>query len=672
MSVSYQSMQSNLASWVSLKKSADEVSSRPPVSGEEKKAMATTLGLPWPEPRVKPCKGRPTTLSQWQKRIYLLLRMGRLDQVKDLDAHKVPPHWEPGMEVDAQPVVAVTSALALADPAPSTAEPPQAAPEEEVDDVGEAEAKEEPEQKKRKRASPCPRSYQLWFLAWAEFMHKNHGWSWQRSWAQAKEWLPEIYGVYDKQGWRNWEKVGVQPKGLGRPLGSGDKKRHKIDDAELQACSTICLSLVEKGAPMSRHLMQEIINQRILPKTVSIHWVGDFLKGLGLSWQLTKRGDSAKFTPEEAAAFRCRLKLKLHFLMEMPQRVDIAHVWNLDETFMKLLPMPRRAWLSKEKPKKPEQFVPDDKAGFTVTLVTPALWGGPAWVQLCVKGKTERVLPSLDGCGPRVSVTKSESGWATTETILELVRIIESSMEPETPWILVWDVAPTHISENTRLTLRAEHPFLTLCYVEARTTAICQPLDIAYMASYKASVRRQWCRVVARRVLETHSAVGTMVRQLDLKTQLPVYLDVALQETHTEARVETAWKHLLGNHEELYEEAQALDEQGLLFNPEPEAPEEEMCEPEGELSILDEGEDDGLVAAPEEEMCEPAWSEPLDLSAGVAEGMASSSSSAAPSAIDPATVVPPTRVGQISRFLALRLIYGTPSQKDLAEALRQA
>ena len=77
----------------------------------------------------------------------------------------------------------------------------------------------------------------------------------------------------------------------------------------------------------------------------------------------------------------------------------------------------------------------------------------------------------MDGCGPMISVTKSESGWASTETIHELVKTIESSMELFTRWILVLDVAPTHISAETRELLKSEHPFMTLCYVEPNTTS---------------------------------------------------------------------------------------------------------------------------------------------------------------------------------------------------------
>ena len=59
-------------------------------------------------------------------------------------------------------------------------------------------------------------------------------------------------------------------------------------------------------------------------------------------------------------------------------------------------------------------------------------------------GKTDRVLPSLDGCSSRVSVTKSES--------------------------------------------KHEHAFLTLCFVEANTTSMCDALDIACMTSLKPPV----------------------------------------------------------------------------------------------------------------------------------------------------------------------------------------
>ena len=68
----------------------------------------------------------------------------------------VLPHWERGLAVDTQSLVTVTSALAPAAPSPSAAEP-QNALKEEVEQGGVAEAKEEPEKTKRKKAAPDSR-----------------------------------------------------------------------------------------------------------------------------------------------------------------------------------------------------------------------------------------------------------------------------------------------------------------------------------------------------------------------------------------------------------------------------------------------------------------------------------------------------------------------------------
>ena len=61
-----------------------------------------------------------------------------------------------------------------------------------------------------------------------------------------------------------------------------------------------------------KRFVQEIINQWNFPKKVSIKWVGEFLKGLCLSWQLVKHGDHEKFGTEQASLARHRLRLKLY------------------------------------------------------------------------------------------------------------------------------------------------------------------------------------------------------------------------------------------------------------------------------------------------------------------------------------------------------------------------
>ena len=46
--------------------------------------------------------------------------------------------------------------------------------------------------------------------------------------------------------------------------------------------------------------------------------------------------------------------------------MEIANVWNVDETFVKVLPMPKRAWSAKARPESSERRVPEDKASSTV------------------------------------------------------------------------------------------------------------------------------------------------------------------------------------------------------------------------------------------------------------------------------------------------------------------
>ena len=74
-----------------------------------------------------------------------------------------------------------------------------------------------------------------------------------------------------------------------------------------------------------------------------------------------------------------------------------------------------------------------------------------------------------------------------------------------------------------------------------------------------------------------------------------------------------------------------------------------------------------MLGEAEEEMCEPAWTQPLEL-IGVSWGKPAAARAIEPLEIDPATVVPSTRAGQISRFLPLRLAIGTASKKDLDKA----
>ena len=90
-------------------------------------------------------------------------------------------------------------------------------------------------------------------------------------------------------------------------------------------------------------------------------------------------------------------------------------MWNMDETFVRLVPSPCKTW---SYPGKPATAIPEDQAGFTATVAIPAVYGEPVFNQMCVKEKTDRV--HLVGPYPHaLSVTHAEWGWASASTIVE-------------------------------------------------------------------------------------------------------------------------------------------------------------------------------------------------------------------------------------------------------------
>ena len=132
---------------------------------------------------------------------------------------------------------------------------------------------------------------------------------------------------------------------------------------------------------------------------------------------------------------------------------------------------------------------------------------------------------------------------------------------------------------------------------------------------------------------------------------------------------------------ELFNETKALNDEGRLFDSMPKAPLKtaeaaDLIPLEANFCFHDEsaeeGADDEMLVEQDEEVLEPAWEEPLEITCVLpSRGAAGSSSSSAPAVIDPATVVPPSRGVQISRVLALRLVTGTATHRDLVKADRE-
>ena len=102
----------------------------------------------------------------------------------------------------------------------------------------------------------------------------------------------------------------------------------------------------------------------------------------------------ARHMTETQKRFRRRSWLQvLSWLLEMlvqEKHIGLICAWNMDETSVRLVLSPSKTW---SYPGKPATAVPEDKAGFTATVAIPAVHGEPIFIQMCVKGKTDRVHP---------------------------------------------------------------------------------------------------------------------------------------------------------------------------------------------------------------------------------------------------------------------------------------
>ena len=103
--------------------------------------------------------------------------------------------------------------------------------------------------------------------------------------------------------------------------------------------------------------------------------------------------------------------------------------------------------------------------------------------------------------------------------------------------MMVWDSAPVHHGAETVSAIREAFTKLTLCYVERRATSMCQPLDRAYFRAIKACLRRQFCEVMAREVLNKVNPIGQLVDKLTQRCNILHLLHAAVQHAHTADRI---------------------------------------------------------------------------------------------------------------------------------------
>ena len=274
------------------------------------------------------------------------------------------------------------------------------------------------------------------------------------------------------------------------------------------------------------------------------------------------------------------------------------NIWNVDETAMSLWPGATMGWRRKGF----GQHLPDDvpvdddegeehcidrvrahpgRAALTATLAVPMCGDSPPKAQIIFRGVTDRVLPRHPWPA-NIECVHTASKWASTESLMKLVATIEAEVPDHEEWLLLWDCAPQHTSEETRRALTPGHPRCHPCYVPRQTTCICQPLDRSYMRSVKAWLREAYATQQAKHVLGMLTALEGLPEAATLKADLPRMISAALTSVHSEQRLIAAWRPYLmqspGQLTQILEDATITYQKGTLFDDELETHEQEHDE----------------------------------------------------------------------------------------------
>ena len=171
-------------------------------------------------------------------------------------------------------------------------------------------------------------------------------------------------------------------------------------------------------------------------------------------------------------------------------------VWNADQTAVRMVPTSEYGWGDRGRQSSGvgnKPYIGDTRRQVTITLcacmVQSDLLG-----QIIYTGITAASLPP----GPKstttatpvyaytdgLTATCTHNHWASTPSITSLLQQMDAHINadtPEQPWILVLDVAPCHVSKETRAMMLETFAWIYVVFVAPNSTGYNQPLDLALM-----------------------------------------------------------------------------------------------------------------------------------------------------------------------------------------------
>ena len=292
-------------------------------------------------------------------------------------------------------------------------------------------------------------------------------------------------------------------------------------------------------------------------------------------------------------------------------------------------------------------FQRPSKHSVTVTLVTSAVRAQVA-AKCIFLGVTERVVPDL---ATDVWMTYCSS----TETLRQLFSKMEGMVNEHTlgqDFAVFMDMAPIHISAETKQMLQEEFGHIRVTMIFPHTTSFSQPCDVGLMRPFKSTIRRTARKNCTRAIHNNTDDIGIVQPTAvpDLRANLLRLIETRVHALERDRRFEFAWKHLRSYDEvwgPLLDEARQLHAAGELFEnvreEQEEVPETVAMLAEPEEQYVDDHESNASTDVAQDHMRDPEVEWPVEAPVE-------------------------TFAQRMSHFLALRLVWGSPSVRDLRQA----
>ena len=239
---------------------------------------------------------------------------------------------------------------------------------------------------------------------------------------------------------------------------------------------------------------------------LSREWVRAFLVSIDLSFKAAaqRSGPNVWTLPDEVVLSK-RFIMKVAFLLD-EWSLYWTRTFNFDETCLCLSPIGSHGWRWKDANEKLE-FQRPFKQAVTVTLVTSAVRAQVA-AQCIFHGTTERVVPDF---ATEVWMTCSHNHWVSTETLRQLFSKMEGMVDEHTPgqdFAVIMDMAPIHISAETKQMLQEEFGHIRVIMIPPHTTSFLQPCDVGLMRPFKSTIRRTACENYAKAIYNNTDDIG--------------------------------------------------------------------------------------------------------------------------------------------------------------------